>query len=95
MRQAFLYVQTGDAEAALVSHALADDPAVRLIEIDPAVYAPIIQGLGIVAATRAGDRAAALAEFVLGEEGQAILRKHGFLSPVPRTERLWQCRPQR
>src|SRR5271157_1756713 len=51
VRQAMIYVQNGDAEAALVSHALAVVPEVRVIEVDAALYDPLIQTLGIVAAT--------------------------------------------
>ncbi len=81
VRQAMIYVQNGDAEAALVSHALADDPDVRVIAVDDALYDPLIQALGIVAATSRHDDASALAQFILGGEGQAILRESGFLSP--------------
>ena len=74
------YVQNGDVEAALVSHALVV-PEVRVIEVDPALYEPLIQALGIVAATKQHDRASALARFILSPEGQAILHENGFLSP--------------
>ena len=80
VRQAMIYVQNGDAEAALVSHALAVVPEVRVIEVDAALYDPLIQALGIVAATKQRDRARALAQFILGGEGQAILRESGFLN---------------
>ena len=79
VRQAMIYVQNGDAEAALVSHALVA-PEVRVIEVDAALYDPLIQALGIVAATKQPDRARALAQFILGGEGQAILRESGFLN---------------
>jgi molybdate transport system substrate-binding protein len=79
VRQAMIYVQNGDAEAALVSHALVA-PEVRVIEVDAALYDPLIQALGIVAATKQHDRARALAQFILGGEGQAILRESGFLN---------------
>lgn len=79
VRQAMIYVQNGDAEAALVSHALVV-PAVRVIEVDAALYDPLIQALGIVAATKQRDCARALAQFILGGEGQAILRESGFLN---------------
>ena len=79
VRQAMIYVQNGDAEAALVSHALVA-PEVRVIEVDAALYDPLIQALGIVAATKQHDRARALAQFILSGEGQAILRESGFLN---------------
>ncbi len=78
--QAMTYVQNGDAEAALVSHALIV-PEVRVIEVDTALYDPVIQALGIVASTKQHDRAAAFTQFILDREGQAILRASGFLSP--------------
>ncbi len=78
--QAMTYVQNGDAEAALVSHALIV-PDVRVIEVDAALYDPLIQGLGIVASTKQHDRASAFARFILSSDGQAILHESGFLSP--------------
>jgi molybdate transport system substrate-binding protein len=77
--QALTYVQNGDAEAALVSHAQID-PELHVIEVETRLYDPLIQALGIVAATKDHDRARALAEFVLGKEGQAILKENGFLN---------------
>ncbi len=78
VRQALLYAQKGDAEAALVGRAIASVPEVRPVEVDPALYDPIVQALGIVAATRRTADAEAFARFVLGEEGQAILKEFGF-----------------
>jgi molybdate transport system substrate-binding protein len=81
VRQALIYAQNGDAEAALVSRALADVPEVRVLEVDSALYDPLVQALGIVAATSQRDRAVAFARFILGDEGQAILQEGGFLKP--------------
>ncbi len=78
VRQALLYAQKGDAEAALVGRAIADVPEVRAIEVDAGLYDPIVQALGIVATTPRPADAEAFAAFVLGEEGQAILKQYGF-----------------
>jgi molybdate transport system substrate-binding protein len=78
VRQAMVYVQNGDAEAALVSRALADVPEVRVVEIDRSLYEPLIQAAGVVAATTQRDRAAEFLDFTVGEEGQGILRAAGF-----------------
>ena len=51
VRQALLYAQKGDVEAALVGRAIASVPEVRAVAIDIKLYEPIIQALGIVAAT--------------------------------------------
>ncbi len=80
--QALAYVQNGDAEAALVSHAQVP-PESRIVEVDAGLYDPLIQALGIVSATKLPDQARALANFILGAEGQAILRENGFLSIDP------------
>ncbi len=81
VRQALIHAQNGDAEAALVSRALASVPEVRILDVDAALYDPMIQSLGIVAGSRQRDRAAEFARFVLGQEGQAMLRDGGFEEP--------------
>jgi molybdate transport system substrate-binding protein len=83
VRQALTYAQNGDAEAALVSRSIADVPDVRLVEVDPSLYEPIVQVLGVVAAGARRERAGEFAEFVLGDEGQAILREFHFRPTSP------------
>ncbi len=78
VRQALLYAQKGDAEAALVGRAIANVPEIKPIDVDPGLYDPITQALGIVAATRKSADADQFVKFVLGEEGQAILKEFGF-----------------
>ncbi len=82
VRQALLYAQKGDAEAALVGRAIATVPGIRLVELDPGLYDPIVQALGIVATTPRPADAEAFIRFILGEDGQAILKEFGF-QPVP------------
>ena len=71
VRQALLYAQNGDAEAALVGRAIAGVPEVRTVEIDPGLYDPIVQAMGIVADSSRQADAEAFVKFVLDEEGQA------------------------
>ena len=78
VRQALLYAQKGDAEAALVGRAIATVPEIRAVEVDPGLYDPIVQALGIVTASSRTADAEAFATFVLGEEGQSILKPFGF-----------------
>jgi molybdate transport system substrate-binding protein len=85
VRQALAYAQNGDAEAALVSQALADVPEVRTIEIDESLYDPLIQSLGVISATTQRDRALEFVRFTVGEEGQTILREAGFQSASANT----------
>jgi molybdate transport system substrate-binding protein len=81
VRQALLYAQKGDAEAAMVGRAIAGVPEVRAIEIDPALHDPIVQAMGIVADSPHRTDAEAFVAFVMGEEGQSILREFGFRPP--------------
>jgi molybdate transport system substrate-binding protein len=83
VRQALQFVQSGNAEAGLVGRAIADVPEARSVPIDPGLYDPIIQGLGIVSETPKPALARDFAEFVLGDEGQAILKGFGFQPPPP------------
>ncbi|AMV36622.1 molybdate ABC transporter substrate-binding protein [Planctomyces sp. SH-PL62] len=79
--QAFLHVEEGNADAALVSRSLVAGAASRIVEIDPALYPPRIQGLGIVSRSGKLDRARRFVDFIKGVDGGRILGDHGFTSP--------------
>src|SRR5262245_61281695 len=83
VRQALLYAQKGDAEAALVGRAIADLPEVRTVEIDPKLYDPIVQAMGTVADSPRQDVAKTFVEFVMSDEGQAMLKTFGFQPASP------------
>ena len=82
VRQALQFVQTGNAEAALVGRSIANAKEVRVVEVDPKLYDPIIQGLGIVTRTTRAAEAQAFADYLLGKAGQATLAEFGFRPPV-------------
>jgi molybdate transport system substrate-binding protein len=86
VRQTLRYAQSGDVEAALVSRAIAAVPEVRTVPVDPGLYDPIVQALGIVAASSRPADAEAFVRFVLGEEGQGILKEFGFKSAGPESD---------
>lgn len=48
-------------------------------EIDRTTYSPIVQTIGVTAQAATDERAQMFIEFLLGEQGQQILSKHGFL----------------
>lgn len=83
VRQALVFVTEGNAEAGLVGRALADVPEIRVVAVDPALYDPIVQGLGIVARTAKPREAESFARFLLSNEGQAILARFGFSGVAP------------
>lgn len=83
VRLALEAVRGGNADAGLVGRSLVAADAVAVVEVDPTLYDPIVQGLGVVASTPRGDEARRFSDFLLGDEGQAILARHGF-GPPPR-----------
>jgi molybdate transport system substrate-binding protein len=76
VRQALQYAETGNADIAMTALTLAQRQGAYTV-VPAAAHPPIIQALGVV---RGGDEAGAteLANFICGEPGQAILRRHGF-----------------
>ncbi len=81
VRQALQFVQSGNAEVGLVGLAIADVPEVRAVPIDPGLYDPLIQALGVTRGARDPSKAARFAEFLLSEAGQGILSDFGFRAP--------------
>lgn len=83
--QAAQFLQTGAAEAGLISQSQALHPALastgRAWKV-PEEFAPALRQHGVILA-RTRDLAAARAfrDFLLGKEGQAILARHGFGKP--------------
>jgi len=82
VRQAYFYVQNGDADAAFVSRSLVEGDALNIVPVDPSLHDPLIQSLGIPSTTKRRDDAAELARFILSEEGQSILHESGFGTPA-------------
>lgn len=76
-------VTDGDAVAAIVyvTDAANAGDAIEAVEIPADVNAIATYPIGVVAATAHGDVADAFIEWVLGDDGQAVLADHGFLPP--------------
>lgn len=81
VRQAVQYVQAGNAEVGLVGRSTAQARGLRVVEIDPALYDPVVQGMGVVAESKHPADAARFARFVLGPAGRSVLKSHGFQPP--------------
>lgn len=80
--QTYQFVQTGNADAALVARSVVDTTTTGYIPVDAGLHEPIRQAAGILARST-HPAAEPFLEFVLSDEGQMILRNHGFL-PAPR-----------
>jgi molybdate transport system substrate-binding protein len=84
VRQVVEFVRTGNAEVGFAGKSVADVKGVRSIPLDPDAYAPIVQAMGVVAASKRPADAERFAAFLLGADGQGILRQFGFQSLGPK-----------
>ena len=80
IRQALIFVETGAAEAGILSWSLVSDwkGAVLLPEN---LHAPIRQMGAVVKASSRQEEARRALEFLAGPQGQKILRSHGLFPP--------------
>jgi molybdate transport system substrate-binding protein len=81
VRQALQFVQTGNAEAGLVAHSVSRVSEVQVLALDPGLYDPVIQSLGVVARSPQATAAREFTRFLLGDRGQSILESFGFTRP--------------
>ncbi len=80
VRQVLQFVTSGNAEVGFVGSALVNNgvEGLKVIPIEPSLYEPIVQYLGIVRRTLQPTHAEALRGFLLSDEGIALLKAHGF-----------------
>ncbi len=80
--QAAQFVESGNADAALLPLALAMAPALsragRYVIVPAALYPPLRQAVVVTERARGNVAAAAFLRFVVGPEGRAILERWGF-----------------
>lgn len=76
--QAKQFAATGNAEAAFLPRSLIKPDEGAAVLLDAALHRPIDQALGVVRASKNQAAARRFAEFVLGDEGQAILERYGY-----------------
>jgi len=75
------YATSGNADVAFIPLALAKKGEGQYIEVDERLHEPIDQALAIVKASSKQDMARRFVNFVLGDEGQAILQQYGYSKP--------------
>jgi molybdate transport system substrate-binding protein len=76
--QALQYASTGNVDCAFVAKSLVMDRPGTTVQIPESLHAPIIQGLGVVAASKHPKEAAALRAFLLSPPARETLAKHGY-----------------
>lgn len=80
--QARQFAASGNADAAFLPRSLVKEGEGTAFEVEERLHAPIDQALGVVRASGRQDAAKKFAEFVLGEEGQAVLKGFGYDAPA-------------
>ena len=87
--QAAQFVESGAADVGIIALSLAIAPpmqaAGRYWEIPADAHPPIEQGAVILLGGKHQARAKAFLSFVQGAEGQAMMKRYGFLAPSPRS----------
>ena len=75
------YAASGNADVAFIPMALVKQGEGQYVEVDERLHQPIDQALAIIKASGKQDLARRFVDFVLGDEGQAILRRYGYGNP--------------
>jgi len=79
--QAKQFASSGNADAAFIPRSLLREGEGRAIEVDAKLHAPIDQAVGVIRASKRQETARRFVEFLLSEEGQAVLKSFGYDSP--------------
>jgi molybdate transport system substrate-binding protein len=72
------YGTSKNADAVFTAYSLVLNEPGRVIQVDEKLHPPIVQELGIAAATRHPEGARAFVQFLLKGEGRDLLRKSGY-----------------
>jgi len=73
------YAVTGNADAAFTAYSLVLHD--RPVLVDPNLYSPIEQGIGVVKSSARERAARRFVEYVMGAEGQRLLEENGYNRP--------------
>jgi len=75
------YAATGNVDAAFIPLALVRAGEGRTIEVDERLHKPINQAIAVLKNSQKQEAARRFVEFVLSEEGQALLERYGYRKP--------------
>ena len=73
------YGSSGNADAVLTAYSLVLHEKGLVLKIESALYPPIEQSIGVVLHAKHPEGAREFVEFLLGPQGQAILREFGYI----------------
>lgn len=75
------FVSSGNAEAGFLPRSLVKAGEGSFIEVSEDLHRPIDQALGVIKSSGMQDSARRFADFVLGPDGQSILKEYGYKPP--------------
>ncbi len=79
------FVRSGDAQAGLISLSLAQSPdmtnAGKYWKVPQDLYPPLVQSAVVLKRAAGNDDARKFLQYVAGDAGRAVLRRHGFQDP--------------
>ncbi|HEX6731059.1 MAG TPA: molybdate ABC transporter substrate-binding protein, partial [Pyrinomonadaceae bacterium] len=81
IRQTLQYAQTGNVEVAIVALSLSMQSDGRWVLVPEQLHKPLDQGLAVIKGAKNEQAAREFADFILGPQGQAIMKKYGFTLP--------------
>lgn len=81
IRQTLQYAETGNVDVSIVALSLSTQSDGRWVLIPEELHDPLDQALAVIKGTKNEAAARAFGEFVLGERGQAIMKRYGFTLP--------------
>lgn len=79
--QAKQFAATGNADAAFLPRSLVKEGEGKFVEVDEGLHRPLDQAVGVVRASRKQAAARRFVEFLLSEEGKAVLESFGYAGP--------------
>ncbi|WP_227937089.1 molybdate ABC transporter substrate-binding protein [Alkalihalobacillus deserti] len=81
IRQAYQYVESGNADVGIIALALMYKTEFPYQLIDEDTHLPLRQALGIPTQTEKAELSQEFVDFILSEQGQSILKQYGFDLP--------------
>lgn len=93
VQQTFQFVQTGNADIALVPISLGKEGGGRFVPIPDRLYHPLLQAMAALKTTAHPEAAKRFIAFVSGPKGAAILKKYGFTLPAKARDKQSEASP--
>jgi len=81
IRQTMQYAQTGNVEVALVSLSLTAESDGRWVLVPEELHNPLDQAFAVIKGAKKEAAARAFAAFIIGAQGQTIMKRYGFTLP--------------